>query len=336
MEKILMVYNPTSGKDSARIKPDEIIRIFKENGFAITEKTTTCVGDATQIVKNNMEGHDAVICCGGDGTFSETVNGMMALNSKKPIMYLPMGSTNDFANTVGAVKDVEKQIELYKKGYINTYDIGTFNNNRYFSYIASFGIATGTAYLTPQKFKNKLGHTAYLLDSFIFRFPQHVKSLKAYQMKIEYDGGVIEDGFYFGAISNTNSVGGFFKYDKLDIKLNDGEMECLFVRGVKSVPDVFYLVKKVKDQDYDGKRIITFKTKHLKITGVDEAAWTLDGEFGGNHKDIEASVCPHAVNIVSAPSKYFITDKTPYKEDEKVFEKEDHQKRRPDIKKKKS
>ncbi len=335
MEKVLMVYNPTSGKDSARLKPDEILRVFKENGFSCTEKTTTCVGDATQIVKNHIADHDVVICCGGDGTFSETVNGMMALDCKKPIMYLPMGSTNDFASTVGAVRDVQKQIDLYKNGYINTYDTGTFNKDRYFSYIASFGIATDVSYLTSQKFKNKFGHTAYLLNSFIFRFPHYVRTLKAYRMRIEYDGGVLEDGFYFGAISNTNSVGGFFKYDKMDIKLNDGEFECLFVRGVKSVPDVFYLIKKIKDQDYDGDRIITFKTKHLKITGIDETAWTLDGEFGGNHKDIDISLCPEGVNIVSPPSKYFISNKEPYKEKEKVFDKDDIQKRKPDIKKKK-
>ena len=330
-----MVYNPVSGKDSARKKPDEIIRVFKENGFEVTEKTTTCVGDATQLVKNNLEGHEAVICCGGDGTFSETVNGVMATGEKKPIMYLPMGSTNDFAATVGASKSVEKQIDLYKKGYLNNYDIGSFNDS-YFSYVASFGVASDSSYVTSQKFKNKLGHTAYLLECFIFRLPHYIKTLRAYNMKIEYDGGVIEDGFYFGAVSNTNSVGGFFKYDKRDIKLNDGELECLFVRGVKSVPDVFYLVKKVKDQDYDGERIITFKTKHLKITCNDEVAWTFDGEFGGNHKNVDISVLPGAINIVSPPSKFFITDKEPYKEEEKVFKDEDFQKRRPDIKKKKS
>lgn len=308
MEKILMVYNPVSGKDSTRKSPEEIVRVFNQNGFEVTQKITKCSGHATEIVKENLEGHSAVICCGGDGTFSETVNGVIATGINVPIMYLPMGSTNDFANTVGAARDVETQVELYKNGSINDYDIGKFNDN-YFSYIASFGIASDSSYVTSQKFKNKLGHTAYVLECFIFRLPHYIKTLHAYNMKIEYDGGVIEDGFYFGAISNTNSVGGFFKYDKREIKLNDGELECLFVRGVKSVPDVFYLVKKVKDQDYDGERIITFKTKNLKITCNEEIAWTFDGEFGGNHKNVDISVVPGAIDIVTSPNKFFIPKK---------------------------
>ncbi len=308
MRKILMVYNPVSGKDSERKDPDQIVSAFNRHGFEVTKTITACSGDATRLVKENLEGHEAVICCGGDGTFSETVNGVMATGEKKPIMYLPMGSTNDFASTVGASKDIETQIELYQKGYINDYDIGTFNNN-HFSYIASFGIASDSSYVTSQKFKNLLGHTAYVLECFIFRLPHYIKTLRAYNMKIEYDGGVIEDGFYFGAISNTNSVAGFFKYDKRDIKLNDGELECLFVRGVKSVPDVFYLIKKVKDQDYDGERVITFKTKHLKITCNDEIAWTFDGEFGGNHKNVDINVLPGAIDIVSPPSKFFLPSK---------------------------
>lgn len=335
MEKVLMVYNPTSGKDSARKKPDEIIRVFKENGFTITEKTTTCVGDATEIVKHHLGDHDLVACCGGDGTFNEAVNGMMSLNSPKPLMYIPMGTTNDLANTIGVTKDIEKQISLYKKGYVNSYDIGDFNGN-YFNYVASFGVATDASYVTSQKFKNLFGYAAYRINGFVLRLPHYIKTLRSYHLKLEYDGGVIEDDFYFGAISNTNVVANLFKYDKLGIKLNDGVFECLFVRGVKGAADAFHLLKKIVDQNYDGTQIITFSTSKLKITGTDETAWTLDGEFGGNHKNIDISVNPGAINIVSPPSKYFITDKEPYKEDERVFTDDDLQKRRPDIQKKKS
>ncbi len=327
MEKVLIVYNPTSGKNSTRKKPDEVIRIFKNNGFSVTEKTTTCVGDGTQIVKENLEGHDLVACCGGDGTFNEAVNGLMSLGANTPIMYIPMGTTNDLAHTIGVTRDIEKQIELYKKGYVNSYDIGTFNGN-HFNYVACFGVAADCSYLTPQYLKNMFGHAGYVVNVLVFKLAHYIKTLRSYHMKIEYDGGVIEDDFYFGAVSNTNEVAGIFKYDKLGIKLNDGMFECLFVRGVKSVPDVFYLVKKIIDQDYDGERIITFRTSKLKITGVDEVPWTLDGEFGGNHVDVDISVEDEAINIVAPTSKYFITDKEPYKEEKSIFDEDKKWKRK--------
>ncbi len=311
MKKILMVYNPVSGKNSKRVSTSEIVSAFNKNGYEVTEKTTTCAGDATRLVEKYFEGHEAVICCGGDGTFSETVNGVLASGENKPIMYLPMGSTNDFAATVGVPREIETQIDLYQKGYINTYDIGTFNDN-YFSYIASFGFGSESAYATSQWLKNLLGHTAYVLEVVFVDLLRNFRKLQKYRMKIEYDGGIIDDTFYFGAISNTNRVGGFFGYDKWGIKLNDGELECLFVRGVKTPLDFFDLAMKVRNQDYDGKHIIAFKTKNLKITAKDDVAWTFDGEYGGKHKDVEISVVPQAINIVSPPSKFFVTDKEPY------------------------
>ncbi len=303
MNNVLMIYNPTSGKNSKRKKPDEIVRVFKNDGYTVTEKTTTCVGDATEIVKENANGHDLIVCCGGDGTFNEVINGVMQINCDIPIMYIPMGTTNDFANTINVTNDVEQQLALFKAGCINSYDIGSFNE-KFFDYIACFGVASDSSYVTTQKMKNALGYAAYRINGFILKMPHYIKTLRPYHLKIEYDGGVLEDDFYFGAISNTNVVAGLFKYDKLNIKLNDGKFECMFIRGVNNAGNAFRLLDKVIKQDYSGDQIIIFNTNHLKITG-DEAAWGLDGEFGGEHSDIEIDVKPRAIKIVSPPSKYF-------------------------------
>lgn len=322
MKKLLMIFNPRAGKNRSREKQDNLLRVFKQYGFAVTEKTTTCVGDATEIIKHNLNNHDLIVCCGGDGTFNEAINGIMSMKSKVPLMYVPMGSTNDLANTIGVTKDVESQIDLFLNGYINDYDIGRFNDN-YFSYVASFGVASDLSYTTSQKMKNVLGHAAYVLDGFIFRFPQQVKNMKPYHMRIEYDGNVIEDDFYFGAVSNTNEVGGIFKFDNCNVKLNDGKFEVLLVRKLRGVPDAFYLLKKIRAQDYDGDRIVNFKASSLKIECSRDTAWTLDGEFGGNHRNVEISIENSAVNIVSPPSKYFITDKKIVRKPEPVFDDED-------------
>ena len=64
-----MVYNPVSGKDSERKDPDQIVSAFNRHGFEGTKTITACSGDATRLVKDNLDGQEAVICCGGDGTF---------------------------------------------------------------------------------------------------------------------------------------------------------------------------------------------------------------------------------------------------------------------------
>lgn len=321
MNKVLVILNPRAGKNSSRKSQDDIIRAFKDYGFEVTEKVTTCVGDATEIVKHNIEGHNLVACCGGDGTFNETMNGIVATNSQVPIMYIPMGTTNDLANTIGVTKDINSQIELFLNGDINSYDVGRFNK-RHFSYVASFGVGADASYNTSQKLKNRLGYLAYLLNGFVFGLPHQIKNLKPHHIVIETDDGIIDDNFYFGAVSNSNEVAGLFKFNKQGIKLNDGVFEVILVKKVRGVLDAFRLVKKIRDEDYDGVQIINFKTTNIKMTFDEELPWTLDGEFGGAHRDVDISLLHGRVNLVSPPSKYFVSDKKPEEKEESVFAEE--------------
>ena len=112
---------------------------------------------------------------------------------------------------------------------------------------------------------------------------------------------------YFGAVSNTTSVAGVFKYD--DIKLNDGEFELLLVHGLKRNIDILGILNKVIKKDYSGDHIVFTKTKHVKITCEDKIPWTLDGEYGGDHGDAEVSVIHNAYEIYSDNDKLFIDNK---------------------------
>ena len=140
-KKVLLVVNPCSGRNKTRRSPEEIMDKFSDDEYEFEVHNTKCQGDATNIVKEELDDNDMVICCGGDGTLNETINGVMDMPRRKPIGYIPAGSTNDLATTLGIPMDLDKAAELIKDGRINEYDIGLFNN-RYFSYVASFGAFT--------------------------------------------------------------------------------------------------------------------------------------------------------------------------------------------------
>lgn len=309
--KVLLIVNPCAGRTKSRAGTFEIVNKFSNNDFEFSVQTTTCRGDATNIVKKHYEGKDLIVCCGGDGTLNETINGVMDLPNRVPVGYIPSGSTNDLATTLGIPSNIKKATDLIIDGHTNSYDIGLFNN-RYFSYVASFGAFTRASYLTSQKLKNRIGHIAYLLNGI-----RDLPSLKPVHMKIEYDGGVIEDDFMFGAISNTTSVAGLFKFNQDDVRLNDGYFEVLLVRklSILSVPPAFI---KIVKQKYDGQQIIFFKTRSLKTTSDVPIDWTLDGEFGGSHKTSMVHVLSKAVDICSPENPLFEPDKisTPEKSEE--------------------
>ncbi len=304
-KKALLIINPCSGIDRKRVGALEIINKLSSANFDFEVETTKCQGDATTIVKEKGNNCDIILCCGGDGTLNETINGVLKLEKRVPVGYIPSGSTNDLATTLGIPVGVGPATNMILNGKTNGYDVGLFQG-RYFNYIASFGAATDLSYTTPQKWKNLFGHNAYVFYGVGVRMLPMLAGFRPTYMKIEYDGGVIEDKFYFGAISNTTSVAGVFKYD--NIKLNDGYFELLLVRGLKSNLDAFGILNKVIRKDYSGDNIIFTKTKKVKITCDQKVPWTLDGEFGGEHGNVDISIVHNAYDIYSDNDKLFVTN----------------------------
>lgn len=300
MRKILLIVNPCAGKTKGRAGTFDIVDRFSKNDYEFSVHTTTCQGDATNIVKRELKDHDMVVCCGGDGTLNETINGVMDMPRRVPVGYIPSGTTNDLATSLELPTEIGKATDVIIDGHTNDYDIGLFNN-RCFSYVASFGAFARASYSTPQSLKNKFGHAAYVAAA----VPQ-VLEIHPTKMRIEHDGGVLEGEYMFGAVSNSLSVGGFFKLPESEVKFNDGYFEVLLVPKFK-MTHLFSILHKVRSQQYDGKQIIMFKTKKLKITSPDEAvAWTLDGEYGGKHHDVNIHVLERAVEIFSPENPMFI------------------------------
>lgn len=298
--KVLLIVNPCAGRTKSRAGTFDIVNKFSNNDYKFSVHTTTCQGDATNIVKRELGDNDLVVCCGGDGTLNETINGVMDMPRRVPIGYIPTGTTNDLASTIGIPKDINKATDLIISGNTNDYDIGLFNN-RYYSYVASFGAFCEASYSTSQRMKNLFGHSAYIVKGVL-----EVKDIHPTRMRIEYDGGVIEDDFFFGAVANTTSVAGFFKFKNEDVKLNDGLFEVLLVRKfpmVKLVP----MIRKVQKQQYDGQQIIFFRTSKIKFSALNEDVnWTVDGEYGGTHRNVMIHVLERAVDICSPENPLFI------------------------------
>ncbi len=301
IKKILLIINPCSGKSSKRPDTYDIVKCFPSN-YKIDLEFTRCQGDATRIVKEKTEGHDIVVCCGGDGTLNEVINGIMDMPTRVPVGYIPIGTTNDLATTLGIPSKVEDAVKLIVDGHMNWYDVGLFNN-RYFTYTAAFGAFTKSSYNTSQKMKNMFGHAAYIMNGVT-----EWKNIENVHAVFECDQGRFEGDFCFGTITDSTSVAGIFRLPEDEVKLDDGKFELVMVSALKNLAQAPALLRQMQKQDYDGKRIFMFHTSKVKITFDREVAWTVDGEFGGNHKEVITHNLSKAVRIFSPPGRLFIGD----------------------------
>lgn len=276
-KSMLFVYNPKAGKAGIRSNLLDIIDTFVKAGYEVTAHPTQAPGDAVKIVRERRDGYDMVACSGGDGTLDEVVTGMMQCEERIPIGYVPAGSTNDFANSLGIPRKMLEAADVVVGGRDFACDVGSFNNKN-FIYVAAFGIFTNVSYETKQDIKNVLGHAAYLLEG-VKRLP----SVRSYPLKIFHDDQIIEGEFLYGMITNSNSVGGFRGITGKDILLDDGLFEVTLIRKPDNPLDLNNIILALVDKRVKSEHIYTFKTSKLTVEGEEPISWTLDGEFGGEH-----------------------------------------------------
>ena len=160
--KLLLIMNPKSGVMLAPKYLSELVERFSRAGYLTQILMTTARGDARDFAAEYGGEVDVVAVSGGDGTLNEVIDGMITAGHKTDIGYIPSGSTNDFANSIGLTGSIYDCTDRIIEGKGRPLDVGCFNG-RYFSYIASFGAFTSTSYSVPQNLKNMLGHTAYIL-----------------------------------------------------------------------------------------------------------------------------------------------------------------------------
>ena len=293
LKKMLFIMNPKAGQCKAQKYLSRIIDLFNRADYEVTVYMTAGSGHATQITKDRAESVDTVVCCGGDGTFNETVAGILRSGADVTMGYIPAGSTNDFANGLKLPTNIMKAAKLIVEGTPRFYDIGQFGQ-RYFAYTASFGIFTKTSYSTPQAMKNTLGYLAYLLESV-----HELSQIKKEYVRVETDEGeIFEDDFIFGALCNATKVGGVLHLDDQIVDLTDGKFELLLVRYPQKIGDVAECIRALRRQDYESRMLIFRSTTGVTITTGEQMSWTLDGEQESGHTQVRAACVNRAINLL--------------------------------------
>ena len=292
MKKLFFVMNPHAGMRKAnKILPD-ILAEFNRAGFDVTVHITACRGDAKKVVCDRASQMDLVVCCGGDGTFNEVIAGVMESGVDLPVGYIPAGSTNDFASSLGLPSDPVKAAKSIANGQPQRLDVGCFGG-RYFTYVASFGAFTKASYATPQNVKNALGHTAYLLEGI-----QELSQIHKEHLRLELEDEVIEDDFLFGAICNSTSVGGILTLDPKQVDMQDGMFEVLLVRSPKDLAEIAECIQAVQRQTYNCKMMTFRSAKKVTVYADENMAWTLDGEKEPGHESVTVENLHHAFRLI--------------------------------------
>ena len=292
MKKLLFVFNPRSGKGHIETNLLGIIDIFTKAGYDTTVHPTQAPDDARKYIINHAKEYDRIVCSGGDGTINEVVTGMIAIDAKIPIGYIPAGSTNDFASSIGLPKNMKKAAEKAVSDLLVPIDMGQFGEKN-FVYVAAFGAFTQVSYATSQALKNVLGHQAYVIEGF-----KQLANIKPIHMKITNDQENYEDDFIFGMVTNAKSVGGFKGLTGKHVRLDDGIFEVTLVKKIRNPIDLNSILSTLLGITKQCERVLSFKTSEIYFETETSIPWTIDGEFGGDLQTVCIRNLPKVVTMI--------------------------------------
>ena len=158
--RALVVYNNFSGRSKANKRIDYVCEMLKTK-YEIVEFFESC---GPKSITNHIAccgcDYDFIVAIGGDGSVHEAINGIMMLDKKPKIAYIPTGTCNDSAKTLGLGKNIKQTMKKILDGNSTKLDIFKVNDS-YFVYGLAAGMLTEISYDASHESKKNMGKLAY-------------------------------------------------------------------------------------------------------------------------------------------------------------------------------
>jgi len=282
--KIAIILNGISRKKK---KFYESILPTLQQKFSISIFETRYANHAHQLAATAVtDKYDIILSAGGDGTLHQVVNGMLSIappNQLPALGLIPLGSGNDFANTIGATANPAELLKLLSINQPRPIDLGVLNCKdasnqelvKYFINACSVGMGPATVKQmakAPQWLGAELRYLLSIVRAFLAHIPEPIE-IKTYGWNWVGKARVL-------AIANGKSFGSKI-YIAPDAKPDDGVFSMFLVSDVQLLKFLFYLQvvkgkKKVKDPD-----VVYSTTTKIEITTSQSVAIEAEGELIG-------------------------------------------------------
>lgn len=275
--KARIIYNPTSGKEVFKSKIFKVVEKLSSKGYVVEVYPTKCERDAVDVARqSSIECIDLLVVSGGDGTLHEVVNGLAEQENRPKILYIPSGTTNDFANSVGIPLNLNSALNLLDEGELKSIDIGKIED-KYFVYVAAFGVFTKVSYSTPSKLKTMFGHLAYVFSG----VADLQKLNEPLSITVESNGKIEELQAAIFLVANSTRVAGLNNILPA-AKLDDGMFDILNINS-KNIGVLGEVIKNMAigvKTNFNKNGILHFETDEITVRSEKQLKWNLDGELG--------------------------------------------------------
>lgn len=280
--KIAIILNGISGKKKKFYR--DILPALEQKFQVDVHETRFANHAYTLAVASVNSNVDVLISACGDGTLNQVVNGLLSVTDKKlpALALLPLGSGNDFANTLGVTADAKSLISLLERkpapvdvGHITCRDMQGNPKQHYFINECSMGMGPATVRQmerAPKWLSPNLRYLTAILKTFFTHQPEWVE-LKTEERHWKGKARVV-------AIANGKTFGSKI-YIAPEAKIDDGIFNTFLVAEVPLLRFLVYLqvIKSGKKINYPAVMYST--ARQVELDSPNEAFIEAEGELVG-------------------------------------------------------
>ena len=109
MKHLLLICNPKSGRGLSTERLLDMLRFYEAKHYLVSvylTKKNDKLADVLPLLEEDWK----LVCCGGDGMVNLLVNGLARAGLSQSFGYIPAGTTNDFAKSVGLPVSLDTQL----------------------------------------------------------------------------------------------------------------------------------------------------------------------------------------------------------------------------------
>lgn len=293
-----VILNPYADRWQAGERKAEAEGALQEAGVDFDLEVTNGPGHGILLAEQAaQQGFDPIIAAGGDGTYSEIINGIVkANNNDGSIVFgvLPLGSANDLADNLGLPKDLGEAAKVIGNGKVQMMDLCKVNE-RYFDNNAAIGLEPYIT-LIQQRITRLKGSFRYLTATLmgVFDKPQ-------WEMNLEWKDGEYSGLITLVTVGNSPRTGGIF-YMTPHANPFDGLLTFVyaFMPTRRKILSLLPRTMKPNEGSYvEHPEIHEVFSPWLRVRSVQPTPAHADGEiFSKEIHDLEYHVIPNCLPIL--------------------------------------
>ena len=262
-------------------------------------------GHAADIARKAVEdGAARLVAVGGDGTFSEMLEGVMRspweLRRAVALAALPAGSGCDLARHLRYPGGAAELVELIANGPRRPVDVGRIRfraldgspRERHFINMAAFGLAGDVAHHVHGMGKFLGGTVSYAVSSALVLLAARAKSLR-----LRADGADLSGRYHMGVVANTSSMGGGMLVAP-GADEGDGAFDLVLVRDMSRLRLWKNFPRLYRGTHLREPGIALLRVKALEAVSDETVYLNIDGEADGM-LPAAFDLLPGAVTVVA-------------------------------------